>query len=87
LVFITYSIGFMSMLLIAFVLLQAVGISGGLVNFAFVVIPPVHIYRQLRGAYQLSRLSALWRTFVLLVVAGMTMLLFAALLLALGILA
>jgi hypothetical protein len=87
LVFITYSIGFMSMLLIAFVLLRAIGIQGGLVNFAFLLVPPVHIYRQLRGAYALSRISALWRTVVLIVVAGMTMLLFAALLLALGVLA
>lgn len=87
LVFITYSIGFMSMLLIAFVLLRAIGIQSGLVNFLFLLIPPVHIYRQLRGAYGLSRLSALWRTAVLIVVAAATMLLFAALLLALGILA
>ncbi|HYJ30760.1 MAG TPA: DUF3667 domain-containing protein [Allosphingosinicella sp.] len=87
LVFITYSIGFMSMLLIAFVLLRAIGIEGGLINFAFLLVPPVHIYRQLRGAYALSRLSAAWRTLVLIVVAGMTMLLFAALLLALGVLA
>ncbi|HEX8216314.1 MAG TPA: DUF3667 domain-containing protein [Allosphingosinicella sp.] len=87
LVFITYSIGFMSMLLIAFVLLRAIGIQSGLINFAFLLVPPVHIYRQLRGAYALSRLSALWRTAVLIVVAAATMLLFAAMLLALGILA
>lgn len=87
LVFITYSIGFMSMLLIALVLLRAIGIGGGLINFAFLLVPPIHIYRQLRGAYALSRISALWRTVALLVVAGMTMLLFALLLLALGVLA
>lgn len=87
LVFITYSIGFMSMLLIAFVLLRAIGIQSGLVNFLFLLVPPVHIYRQLRGAYALSRPSALWRTAALIVVAGMTMLFFAALLLALGVLA
>ena len=87
LVFITYSIGFMSMLLIAFVLLRSAGVRSGLINFAFLLVPPVHIYRQLRGAYALSAISALWRTAALLVVAAVTLLLFGALLLALGILA
>ena len=86
LVFITYSISFMSMLLIAFVLLGAIGIRGGLITFALLLIPPVHMYRQLKGAYGLGRFSALWRSVALIVVAGMTMLLFGALLLALGVL-
>jgi hypothetical protein len=87
LVFVTYSIAFMSLVLIAFVLLGAVGLSGGLVSLALILVPPLHIYRQLRGAYALSRASALWRTFALLIFAAVAMTLFFILLVALGVLA
>ena len=87
LVFITYSISFMSMLLIAFVLLRAVGVMSGLLNFAFVLAAPLHVYRQLKGAYGLSRPSALWRTAALLASAMLTVGLFFLLLVGLGILA
>ena len=87
LVFVTYSIAFMSLMLIAFVLLRAVGLGGSLLNLALILIPPLHIYRQLRGAYALSRASALWRTFALLFFSGVALTLFLALLLAMGVLA
>jgi hypothetical protein len=87
LVFITYSISFMSMLLIAFVLLRAVGVTSGLLNLAFVLAAPVHVYRQLKGAYGLSRPSALWRTAALLASAMLTIGLFFLLLVGLGLLA
>jgi Protein of unknown function (DUF3667) len=87
LVFVTYSIAFMSLMLIAFVLLRAVGLGGGLLNLALILVPPLHIYRQLRGAYALSRASALWRTFALLFFSGVALTLFLALLLAMGVLA
>lgn len=87
LVFVTYSIAFMSLMLIAFVLLRAAGLGGGLLNLALMVVPPVHIYRQLRGAYALSRASAVWRTFALLFFSGVALTLFLALLLAMGVLA
>ena len=87
LVFVTYSISFMSLTLIAVVLLRAIGIPGGLVNWIIVVVPPVHIYRQLRGAYRLGRWSALWRTAFLLWFAGIAVTLFMILLLAMGVLA
>ena len=57
---------------------------GGLLFFAAVLIPPVHIYKQLRGAYGLSRFSAFWRTMVLLVFIIIVLLLFVNLLLVLG---
>jgi hypothetical protein len=87
LVFITYSISFMSMALIAFVLLRTIGVTSGLVTFAFLLIPPVHIYRQLKGAYQLSRVSTLWRTVAMLFISSVTVTLFGLLLLGLGLLA
>lgn len=87
LVFVTYSIAFMSLLLVAYVLLASAGLSGGILDLAFLLIPPIHIYRQLKGAYQLSRFSALWRTLALLIFATIALTLFAMLLLLLGALA
>ncbi|HYG28845.1 MAG TPA: DUF3667 domain-containing protein [Allosphingosinicella sp.] len=86
LVFVTYSISFMSMALIAFVLVRSAGVNNGLLNTLFVLIPPVHIYRQLKGAYALSRFGAAWRTAALLFFALISALLFLLLLLALGVL-
>ena len=85
-VFVTYSITFMSMILIAFVLLETLGASDGWLVLALLLIPPVHMYRQLKGAYRLSRWSAFWRTFALINGATLAMSLFTALLLALGVL-
>jgi hypothetical protein len=87
LVFVTYSIAFMSLVLIAFVLLSLLGLTGGIISLIFMLIPPVHMYRQLRGAYGLSRWSAGWRALVLLVFAAIALTLFGTLLLALGALA
>ena len=86
LIFVTYSIAFISLLFVAFVLLRSTGLFGGWLNVALVVVPPLHIYRQLRGAYGVSRLGAAWRTLALLVLAGVAMALFFVLLLALGLL-
>jgi hypothetical protein len=86
LVFVTYSIAFMSLLLIVVVLLRAIGISGGAVNLVFLLIPPIHIYRQLRGAYGLKWFSAAWRTAALLVFATFALIIFLMLLLAIGVL-
>ena len=84
LVFITYSIAFMSLALIAFVLLRSIGLGDGLLTLLFLLVPPVHMYRQLKGAYQLSRWSAFWRTFLLLNFASVAMTLFFLMLLAFG---
>lgn len=83
-VFVTYSISFMSLLSIAFVVLGAIGLRPDLVSLAFLIIPPLHLYRQLRGAYGLSRGSALWRTFFLLIFALAALILFLLLLLIIG---
>lgn len=86
LVFVTYSIAFMSLLLIAWVLVRAIGLTGPVVNLAFVLVPPVHLYRQLRGAYRLGPIGAAWRTAALLTFAGAALVLFLLLLLAIGVL-
>jgi hypothetical protein len=76
----------MSLLLIVFVLVRAIGIRSGLVNFAFMLVPPIHIYRQLRGAYRLGWFSAAWRTFALLIFATLALTIFLLLLIAIGVL-
>ena len=53
-------------------------------SLAILLVPPIHIYRQLRGAYQLSRWSAIWRTAALIVFAFVAATLFFLLLLTLG---
>ena len=85
-VFVTYSIAFMSIALIALVLLRQLGLGAGWFVLALTVVPPLHMYRQLRGAYRLTRFSALWRTAALLTSATVAMTLFSLLLLALGVL-
>ena len=72
-VFVTYSLSFMMMLVIAGGLLVAAGMTA-VAGFLFFV-PPFHMYRHLKGAYELGRFSALLRTMALLtfafVAAGM----------------
>ena len=83
-VFVTYSIAFMSLGLIALSLLRPFGAGGALTALAITCIPPLHMYRQLRGAYGLSRWSAGWRSFLLVTFAFIAVTLFLSLLLALG---
>jgi Protein of unknown function (DUF3667) len=85
-VFVTYSIAFMSLAAVALALLRPLAIGEALIGLAITFVPPIHMYRQLRGAYQLSRWSALWRTFVLLISAMVAASLFFTLLLTLGVL-
>jgi len=61
-VFVTYSLCFMLLLLMAGSLIGLVAPS--IANFAW-FIPPIHMYRQLRGAYSLTRWGAAWRATLL----------------------
>jgi hypothetical protein len=82
-VFVTYSLSFMMLLAVAVTLWSKAGIPGAAVAAVFV--PPLHMYRQLRGAYQLKRFGALWRLTLLLAFALTALLLFAAAVVLLGI--
>ena len=42
-----------------------------IIGFALVLLPPIHMYRQLRGAYELPLVSALWRTAAAVVFADL----------------
>ncbi len=84
-IFVTYSLAFMSLL---FIVLSTVGVAGTHVAVPIVaalIIAPVHLYKQLRGAYGLSRFSTIWRLFVLLAFAiPIVLALFVQILLTLG---
>ncbi len=85
-VFVTYSLAFMTLLVVALSLLHAVFLPTAISVLAILFVPPVHIYRQLKGAYQLRWYGALWRTFVLVFFGCITSVtIFMLLLLALGV--
>ena len=81
-VFVTYSLSFMTLLIVTAVLVGAAGL-GTIASLAFVV-PPIHMYLQLQGTYGLSRSGALWRTLLLVTFAFIAVTFFALLLLTLG---
>lgn len=81
-VFVTYSLSFVMVLLIAMSLLAALGVSTG---WALLLVP-VHMFRQLKQAYQLGWFGALWRTVALQIFSALVLCLFALALLALGLL-
>ena len=83
-VFVTYSLCFMSLLAMAAMLLARFGQSNAAGILMF--IPPLHWYRQLKGAYGLSRLGALWRTVLLVTFSTTAMSFFLLILLGLGVL-
>jgi hypothetical protein len=79
-VFVTYSLCFMTLLVIVAMLLDAIGL--GSLAVALMFVPPIHLYRQLKGGYVLSRWGALWRTVMLVVFANVALGLFVVLIMA-----
>ena len=82
-VFVTYSLAFVSLLAI----IGSVAVSFGfnLLMIALLVFIPVHMFRQLKGAYQLSTASALWRTVALTLISWFALAVFGLAILTLGI--
>ncbi len=83
-VFITYSIAFMSLLFIAITLAAEIGIGAQWLGIAGVVIPFVHITRQLKQAYRLGWISAVLRALVLSVFITIVLTVFLVLLVLMG---
>jgi hypothetical protein len=81
-VFVTYSLSFMMILVIVGGLLTMAG-SSSLAGLLFLV-PPFHMYRQLKGAYQLGRFGTWWRTILLVTFALIAAALFFAFVTAVG---
>ena len=83
-IFVTYSLSFMSLLFISLSIMGILKAHTAVIAFAALFIPPIHMYKQLRGAYGLSRFSALWRLVVLQVFILIVLVLFLQLLLVIG---
>ncbi len=83
-IFITYSLSFMLLLATLCSELIAWSAPAWIIVFLALLVPPVHLFFQLKGAYMLRWYSALWRTFALIIFANITLTLFAMLLLGLG---
>ena len=81
-VFVTYSLSFMTLLVVTALLIGTAGLTAiaGLLFF----VPPFHMYRQLKGTYGLGRWSAIIRTIVLLLFTAIALSLFGMTLVALG---
>ena len=63
---------------------SVVGLVSDSVSSLAWFVPPVHMYRQLRGTYGVSKTGAVWRTILLTIFAFIAIGLFAGLLVALG---
>ena len=81
-VFVTYSLSFMMLLVVAGGLLVEAGMPG-LASLLFFV-PPLHMYRHLKQTYELGRFSAIMRTMALLTFAFIAAGLFLAASVAIG---
>ena len=83
-VFVTYSLSFMSLLFIVMSILSTIPDGGVWAALLFLIAVPLHVYKQLRHAYGLSRFSALWRFVILMVCTQIVTMLFLLILGVLG---
>lgn len=75
-VFSLYSLSFMCLLLMLISILARFNFTGT-AGFLFLIVPPVHMFMQLRHAYDLGILGTLWRTIALLLIAFLSLLIYA----------
>ncbi|MEG3087670.1 DUF3667 domain-containing protein [Sphingomonas sp. PB4P5] len=83
-IFVTYSLAFMMIMVVVLSLMMRINAPENLVSSIALLLPPVHMFAQLRGAYELRKRSALWRTLALLTFAWLALMTFVVLLLAVG---
>lgn len=83
-IFVTYSLSFMSLLFITLSVAGTLGLPVWAIVTIVTLVPPIHIYKQLRGTYELSRFSALWRLIALLFFINIVLILFLQALFLLG---
>lgn len=77
-IFAIYSLSAMTLGAVALSIGAAIGVSSGLIATIIAFGPPLHMYKQLRGAYGITRFGAVWRTAALLVFAFVSGFLFFA---------
>ena len=85
LVFVTFSLTFMLLLLTALTICGAVGLYTTFIMLVVMIVPPLHLYKQVRGAYASGRVAALVRTAMLLVFTMVALLIYFIALLVLGV--
>lgn len=83
-VFVTYSLCFVSLFGMVASLLGMAGVPGGWLFLAIVTLVPLHMYKQLRGAYGCGRIGAGIRMTLLFVGANIALTAFVTLLLGMG---
>lgn len=83
-VFVTYSLAFMSLLFVTISLISLIPGGAGWAALLVIIGAPLHLYKQLRYAYGLTRFSTLWRFAALLVFIQIVLVLFLQALLVLG---
>jgi hypothetical protein len=86
-VFITYSLSFMMLLLVLIAIAAALGVSGAIWFSVFGIVAPLHLYKQMRQAYAISRAGAGVRLFLLTVFIIIILSLFVSMLFVLGVIA
>lgn len=85
LVFVTFSLTFMLLLVTALTIGGVLGVPQGIIATAALLIPPLHSYKHLRGAYECRRVPALLRTVLLMAFGVVALTVYLIVLLALGI--
>lgn len=83
-VFVTYSIAFMTLFVVVLTALGWIGL-GGLEGIALAAVP-LHFFLQLKGSYRLTNAGALWRTLALSILAILALFLFGILMFLVGVL-
>ena len=83
-IFIIYSIAFMSLFYIVVAITNAIGLGGGVLATVALVVPFVHITRQLKQAYEIGWFSAFMRAWVLTFFITWILAIFVLILVALG---
>ncbi|MDI1295756.1 MAG: DUF3667 domain-containing protein [bacterium] len=83
-IYVTYSIAFMSLLFSISMLLSALHVTTGLATTALLLFAAWHMYRQMKDAYALSRMGALWRLPLLYMFACVALALFFTMLVMMG---
>jgi hypothetical protein len=84
-VFVTYSLSFMTLLVVILSLAGAIGASSTFIGVGIGIVPIVHMYLQLKKAYGLGWLGACVRTFLMINFAFIALSMFGLLLLMLGV--
>jgi len=80
-VFVTYSLCFMLLLLVT---ATVVGLAAPAIEDLAWLVPPFHMYRQLRGTYGVGRWGGIWRAAALSIFAFIAISLFVSLLVTVG---